>query len=125
MDNGCLEKTVLTPLLRKFKIDLLAINAFLREAVWPIFIFISVWQKASPYCKLLLSLADKKCMDFDADHLSCVVWWKWCGQQHAHIKGLALVAAVRAHCIVVSALNFPELENEAHNCRDSIRQSSQ
>ena len=52
-------------------------------------------------------------MDFDADHFSCAVWWKWCGQQHAHIEDLALVAAVRAHCIVVSALNFPEPEKEA------------
>lgn len=28
-------------------------------------------------------------MDFDADHLSCAVFWKWCRQQRAHIKGLA------------------------------------
>ena len=52
-------------------------------------------------------------MAFNADHFNCAVWWKWSGQQHAHIQGLASAAAVRVHCFVVPALNFPEPEKEA------------
>lgn len=72
-------------------------------------------------------------MDFDADHYSCAapVCWKWCRQQHGHMKSLAQAAAVKAHCIVASDLNFPGITSVkgggqcAHNCSDNIRQSTQ